>query len=56
LFLPHFGNNDGNVNELVEALCKFYDRGCVDLFREREIYSELFTAPKWKISGKVSCK
>jgi len=56
LFLPHFGTNDGKVNELVEKLCKFYDRGCVDLFQEGEVYSELFTALKWQVSGEVSCK
>jgi hypothetical protein len=32
LFLPHFGINDGKVNELVKKLCKFYGWICVDLF------------------------
>jgi len=54
--LPHFGTNDGKINELVEKLCKFYDRGCVDFFQEREVYSERFTALKWQVSGEVSRK
>ena len=53
--LTHFCPNDGKVNELVEELCKFYYRGCVDLFRKREIYSKLFTAPKRQVSGEFLC-